>query len=396
MIIGHYDSELWAKGGVSNYVRRIGAAQRALGHKVYYFSWRSPQGELSSDFPTMIWVEDGPDLLRHAQQLKLDILHVHKAIDPMLIGRIPLIRTIHGHHPYCPSGSQYLARTHQPCDRTYHPIGCLWGHFIDRCGSIRPHNIQDNFRHTQAERRTLPRIPTLTVSNFLRDRMIQSGYPADSIHTLHLFADPPTITQPSPSSAIPRFLFIGRIEPQKGVEWLLRAVAKVSVPIHLDIAGTSDEKAAMERLAIQLGIADQVTFHGWISPDQIKTLINQCRAVVFPSVWHEPAGFISLEAMSQARPVIASAVGGICEIIQPNQTGLLVPPHDVLKLAEKITQLAQDLPLATRLGQAGRSLLEQSFTLNQHLQQLLNFYQQTIAPRPLSRSSTARSLEVTP
>jgi glycosyltransferase involved in cell wall biosynthesis len=408
MIIGHYDSELWAKGGVSNYVRRIGAAQSALGHEVHYFSWRSPQSkttsetirEIATDFPSMIWVDDSDDLLHQAQQRKIDILHVHKAIDPDLIGHIPLIRTIHGHHPYCPSGSQYLARTSQPCERTYHPLGCLWGYFIDRCGSIRPHNIQDNFRHTQTERRTLPRIPTLTVSNFLRDRLIQAGYPSDAIHTLHHFADLPPMVQPPPpnipSSGIPHFLFVGRIEPQKGVDWLLRSIAQVPVPIHLDIAGTGGDQAAMEQLAIQLGIADRVTFHGWQPLAQIETLMTQARAVVFPSLWHEPAGLVPLEAMAQARAVIISQVGGTPEVIDPDQTGLLVAPNDIPGLVQHITHLAQDWHYAAVLGQAARSRIEQSFTLQQHLTQLLNFYQQAIAPRSLARSSTARSLEATP
>ena len=320
MIIGHYEHEIWAKGGIASYIRRVSAAQQALGHKVYYFSQQPSVGINESEQPIVVPTET--ELYRQAQTLGLDILHLHRPVHTSPPEDLPVIRTLHGHQPYCPSGSRYLSRWQKPCDRAYSLQGCLWGHVVDHCGSIRPQNLLHNFQETWHEMATLATIPVVTVSHFLKEQMVRSGYAEDMIQVLHLMSPDTPELPPPPQSGIPHFVFLGRISPSKGVEWLLRALKQVSVPVHLDIAGDGDQEPAMRELCKSLQLGHQVTFHGWINSQQVEALIQQARAVVFPSIWHEPGGTIAFEAMAQSRPIIMSRVGGMPEVVLHEVNGI--------------------------------------------------------------------------
>lgn len=375
MIIGHFDTDMGANGGITTYIRQISEAQRLKGHKVFYFS-RHPAENTIIDGNIPIHIKSDDDLFSYASSLNLDILHLHAEVGISPPSHIPVLRTLHGHHPYCPSGSKYLGRWQKPCDRPYSPQGCLWGHVIDGCGSLRPKSILRNFQYTQDEQRSLHSVPILTVSDFLRQQLIASGYQESLVRTIHLFC-PKTFgySQP-PQDQVPQFVFLGRITPLKGLECLLNAISKVTAPVHLNIAGDGYQKEEMEKLAHKLKISDKVSFHGWLNPDAIKNLIDSARAVIFPSVWHEPAGFVTFEAMARSRAVIASNVGGIPEIIDHKNNGILVNPNDPDEMASAIHLLATDWTLSEKLGRNGREHVEQYFQLSHHMDKLMCRYEE--------------------
>lgn len=374
MIIGHYHPEIWAPGGIATYIRRISDAQRIAGHQVFFFSDKEYHNLQDADMP--IVVDSHANLFQQALFKRLDILHIHRPILSVPPKNIPVIRTLHGHEPYCPNGGKYLKRWEKPCERIYSPHGCLWGHFVDRCGSIRPQNLIHNWQQLYAEKSILSAIPVITVSQFLKDCMVKSGYPAESIKVLHLFAPDSSDVTAFPNTKVPNFLFVGRISPQKGLAWLLKSLPKVNVPIHLDVVGHGDQESDLRLLAKNLGVDSYVNFHGWINFDQIEKLISSARALVFPSVWHEPAGLVALEAMSHSKAVIASNVGGIPEMVFHNKNGILVEPNNTQELASAIELIASDELLAQKLGQEGKTLVYKKFSLETHLNQLMEIYRQ--------------------
>jgi glycosyltransferase involved in cell wall biosynthesis len=380
MLIGHYDRDIWAPGGISNYVRQITEAQQQQGHQVIFLT-KQQQFIPPDRLQQTVAIADDADLYQQAQQLGLDILHLHTEVShlPSNVG-FQVLRTVHEHRPYCPSGSRYLANTQQPCNYQYSLGGCLRRHFSQHCGSIRPHNLMANFSSTWNEIKVLGQIPAvMTVSHFLKAQMVEFGYEADRIHVLPLFTPPLTATTPPPDEEMPHFTFLGRVTQQKGVPWLLQAIQRINLPIHLDVAGAGAQLQDMQILAHRLGVSEQVTFHGWLDRAQVSELIQQSRAVIFPSVWHEPAGFITLEAMAHARAVIASRSGGIPEILQDGYTGFLVPPNDVLAMAQQIELLATNWQLARQLGEAGRQVAQDSYTFERHFNGLMQLYERTLA-----------------
>jgi glycosyltransferase involved in cell wall biosynthesis len=378
MQIGHYMYDIWAQGGVASYIRRLGTTQSTAGHTVYYLDSKTDTSVQDTGAEQPILVRDDSDLFTRAKALRLDILHLHTAISRLPGDRIPTIRTIHEHTPYCPSGGRYLGRWNQPCDRTYSIGGCLSGHFVDRCGSVRPHNLYTYFQNTWNEMRTLSNMVALCNSQFLKDQMVRSGYAENQIHVLyHPAPKLPEYSHP-PQEGVPHFLFLGRIVPQKGLGWLLHALHKVSIPVHLDIAGDGYQEPEIHSLSERLGLTDKVTFHGWVNEAKTFQLLQAARALVFPSVWHEPAGLVSLEAAAAGRAVIASRVGGIPEYIADQQHTLLVKPNDVYGLAHNIEILDLDWSLAKHLGEEGRKMVQNRFSMKQHLDKLMQLYELAI------------------
>jgi glycosyltransferase involved in cell wall biosynthesis len=375
MRIAHYMEGLSDPGGIATYIYRLSQAQLAAGHEVYLFDTRSITLKLVSEDYTFV-IGDNDDLYRQVASSNLDILHLHTSISKLPPPGLPLVRTVHGHNPYCPSGSRYLENWYQPCDRPYGLASCLWGHFVDHCGSIRPQVLQNEFQRCWGEMETLKKLPAIANSEFVRQQMIRSGYNPALIEMLYLPA--PEIQDYSlpPNTDIPHFVFVGRIAPQKGLNWLLKAVASVQTPIHLDIAGTGNQE--QEKLLItlinQLKLEDKVTLHGWVDSANVMQLLRSSRALIFPSVWHEPAGFVSLEAAAMGRPIIASKVGGIPEYIECLQNALLVEANDIHGLAQSIEKLAKNWILAQEMGLKGRQMVKERFLMADHLQELMILY----------------------
>jgi glycosyltransferase involved in cell wall biosynthesis len=378
MIIGHYMTGLTDPGGVGNYIRRISRAQRESGHTVRHYDHISRSQEST---PEVTYVRDDASLFSVAAGDRVDILHVHTNVEVSAATALPVIRTLHGHWPYCPSGSRYLLARGKPCDRAYNPLRCMWGHCVDRCGSIRPANVMEGFQRTWKERRTLPHIPVITVSDFLRREMIRNGYPESRIHVLHTYSPPPRDAAPPPRDGVPRFAYIGRITPQKGVDWLVRAASRTKAPLHIDIAGDGYYEADVKRLANKLGAQDRVTFHGWLNSDAVNSILSNARALIFPSVWHEAGGAVAGEAMVNHRAVVMSRVGGMPEYVFHDRNGLLVEPNDDAGLAEALDRLAGDWDLACRLGEEGARIAQEKFAFSDHIQTLECLYAKTVTSR---------------
>ena len=378
MRIGHYDSRLGAQGGIASYMRRVGRAQERSGHEVLFLCRANENDEQSN----VVEVGDDQELFATARARDLDVLHLHTPVATLPEDRVPTLRTVHTHDGSCPSGSRYLKRSGQPCDRAYSVAGCLWGHLVDHCGSRRPHKTLANFKSIEQEQAQAAELPTITVSRFLKEQMIRSGCPEENLHVLHSPApDIPGAFSPLSQPPPPHFVFAGRIEPQKGLDWLLRSVATVKPNIHLDVAGTGNEQylAQLDHLVSDLGLQKQVTFHGWLEEDDVYALIEQARAVVVPSVWHEPAGLVTLEAAALGRPVIASEVGGIPEYAA-DAFSLRVPPRDVEALGDAIEHFARNADQAEAMGRRGYDRARSTFTMERFLDALDEFYERIRSP----------------
>jgi D-inositol-3-phosphate glycosyltransferase len=165
-------------------------------------------------------------------------------------------------------------------------------------------------------------------------------------------------------------LFVGRIEPLKGIDNLLQAMAllaprlpnwqkNLSVVIIGGAPGAGVDKvnaelARLERLRAEFGIEDLVTFQGAKDQDTLVYYYSAAEMVVMPS-HYESFGMVALEAMACGTPVVASKVGGLAFSVQDGQTGFLVPDGNALALADKICLLLRDEDLRQKLGQQAAS-----------------------------------------
>jgi glycosyltransferase involved in cell wall biosynthesis len=156
---------------------------------------------------------------------------------------------------------------------------------------------------------------------------------------------------------------VARLEPEKGHPTLLEAwpaVLRSCPDAYLLIVGEGTQRETLERQVSELRIGQRVVFTG--RRDDIPAVTAALDVAVLPS-YREAQGLTILEAMALSRPVVASHVGGIPEMIEDGVTGLLVPPHDADALAAAITRLLRDHPLADQLARAGHDLVHDRFCI---------------------------------
>jgi glycosyltransferase involved in cell wall biosynthesis len=151
----------------------------------------------------------------------------------------------------------------------------------------------------------------------------------------------------------PLWAVVGRLEEQKGHAVLLEALARVrarGLEFTLAVAGEGSRRADLEAQAARLGLEGRVAFLGAL--DDAGPLLAAADAVVLPSLW-EGLPLVLLEAMVRDRPVVASAVGGVPEVIDDGENGVLVPPGEPDPLAEALEAFHRRTERAVRLGRAG-------------------------------------------
>jgi glycosyltransferase involved in cell wall biosynthesis len=157
---------------------------------------------------------------------------------------------------------------------------------------------------------------------------------------------------------------VARLEPEKGHPTLLEAWPAVlrAVPdVYLLIVGEGSRREALEAMARELRIAHRVVFTG--RRGDVPAVTRALDVAVLPS-YREAQGLSILEAMALSRPVVASNVGGIPEMITDGVTGVLVPPHDPDALSGAIIRLLRDHPFADTLGRAGHDLVHDRFCID--------------------------------
>lgn len=186
----------------------------------------------------------------------------------------------------------------------------------------------------------------------------------------------------------PYALFVGRITRQKGLAHLLRSWKSIPKEYSLVLAaGSPDEPqigAEVESLINELhhDRGNVIWIKEMLPHDELVALLTAARVFVCPSVY-EPLGIVNLEAMACETAVVASAVGGIPEVVSANETGLLVEFSSDLKLFEKklsesILHMLSDEPLATRMGVAGRKRAMNFFGWDKVANQTIDLYRSLI------------------
>jgi glycogen(starch) synthase len=150
-----------------------------------------------------------------------------------------------------------------------------------------------------------------------------------------------------------RLLYVGRLDPRKGVDTAVRALEHLPPDAHLTIAGGWDRREERRLRELAADAADRVAFKGQRSVAELVEDYGSADAVVFPVRWQEPWGLVPLEAMARGRPVVATGRGGSAEYLRDGENCLLFDAEDPRDLAAKLVRLAEDPALRARLRANG-------------------------------------------
>ena len=183
-------------------------------------------------------------------------------------------------------------------------------------------------------------------------------------------------------------LFVGRLVERKGVVNLVDALARLprELDARLVVIGDGPESDRIRRRAVERGVGDRVDLRGRQSDEALREAYAAADAFVLPAIVDargdtEGLGVVLLEAMNFGVPVVASASGGIVDIVIDDETGLLVPPGDVAALALALERLGRDRELATRLGARGQRFVAERFSWSAIVARWISLYDRVAARR---------------
>ena len=387
----------YIRGGSDRYFFTMGALLQKHGHRVIPFTAASPKNEpteWSRYFPRGADFEHpGPgDLVRylysHAAvksvnrllgQTNVDIAHFHiyyGKLTASILGRlkkagIPLIQTLHEYKLTCPVYS-HLSND-EICE------ACAGKHFWralpKRCnrGSLARTALSVTESYVS---RTLGAVDKfdhfISVSHFLRKKMMAQGIPGEKISTVHNFVDV--------SDICPNFskgdylLYFGRLHQSKGIFTLIEAAAPLKqVPLY--IVGDGEAMPEIQRLVEQNG-CEHIHILGFKQGDELRELIQKSICTLLPSEWYENCPMAVLESYAYGKPVIGADIGGIPELIDDEVDGFLVPSGGTEALRDKLLWMYEHKAEAAEMGITGRRKMETEFNAEIHYQKIMDVYQQ--------------------
>jgi glycogen synthase len=172
-------------------------------------------------------------------------------------------------------------------------------------------------------------------------------------------------------------LYVGRTTPQKGIEHLIDAADQIPCQVVL-CAGGGDTREYEELMTKKASTKKNILWiRKMLKEEEIIQMYSSARVFICPSIY-EPFGIINLEAMACKTPVVASAVGGILEVVVPEETGLLVKPGEPKEIAEAVKRMLLDPKTAAKWGENGRKRVEQYFSWTSIAEKTRDLYQSLI------------------
>jgi colanic acid/amylovoran biosynthesis glycosyltransferase len=192
-----------------------------------------------------------------------------------------------------------------------------------------------------------------------------------------------------PPKGRPRVLCVGRLVPEKGQSVLLHAFARLAesgVDAELELVGSGPAENGLRRLAERLGLADRVIFAGAVGQDAISAHYEAASVFCLPS-FYEGIPVVLMEALACRRPVIATAVAGVRELVRDGETGLLVSPGREDELADALQCLLDDPALRREMGEAGRRYVARSYDIDSSAELLSRLFGDVLEGRTESVGS---------
>jgi glycosyltransferase involved in cell wall biosynthesis len=190
-------------------------------------------------------------------------------------------------------------------------------------------------------------------SEFMRSRLIEWGIHADRVVLIRNFTSP---SFEGPGEIGGFGIYLGRLSPEKGLDWLLRSLKEAGDP-PFKIVGGGPLTSTLQAMISDLRLVN-TELTGWVDPEESQRLLRQSRFVAFPSVWHENAPLAALEAMAAARPIVVSRMGGLPELAAAGR-GIICNLNDRSSLARAIARVMDRPEDAEVMGRKGLAFVNE-------------------------------------
>lgn len=286
---------------------------------------------------------------------KPDLVHIHNIyhhLSPSLLYAakrmsIPVVQTVHDYKLICPN---YKLFSNGAIDES-----CKGGNISSDIlrksvkgslqGSLAAGIEHLSHRMIGSYRKSIEAF--IAPSVFVKDKLVEFGMDGNAIHVIPHYAEtPPKKVLPGKGRDV---IYVGRLAEEKGVEVLIRALKHCTA--NLRIVGTGPREGQLKKLVCEFGLSSRVFFHGFLPHRAVNELIGNAALVVVPSLWHEVFGYSCLEGLSHGKPVLASRVGALPELLNDVDPYLLFDAGNDRELGEKIGHLLKSPDKRREIGE---------------------------------------------
>lgn len=328
-------------------------------------------------------------LKQFLELIKPDIIHMHNilAFSPSILKickDFPTVLTIHQADISCPA-STLMFRNKKICTEQLCQGGNYFPCVINNC--VR-NNIEASIRRSfliYLYVKNLKYIDKfITPSNALKNAVLKSnvGIKNYQIETISNFLNNKHIQEDPTYSNKSYFLYIGRLSKEKNVISLLKAMNTLPKEIKLHIVGKGPEEDNLKQF-VKVNNLTNVSFLGFKKDNELKDEYKNCIATILPCNWFEIFGMTNIESFINGKPVIASNIGGIPEIVEHNITGLLFEPSNEEQLRNCILTYWNNPELVVEHGKNGYQKARTLYTEETYYKKIFNLYEEIIKQHEL-------------
>jgi glycosyltransferase involved in cell wall biosynthesis len=309
------------------------------------------------------------------QPVKLAHLHIYygqltsSILSPLKKAGIPIVQTLHEFKIVCPIYS--LLCQGEPCEDCQGHA--FWHAVIKRCnrGSLARSLLSTIESYVSKSFGSVLNIDHfIAVSDFLRNKVIELGISPEKITTVHNFIDLSNVIAGHQKGEY--FIYFGRLERLKGLLTLLEASRPLkSFP--LLIVGDGEMRPDIEAYVEKYSLHN-IKLLGFKQGKELSDLISNSICTITPSEWHEPCPLTIFESFAHGRPVIASSIGGLPELVSHQIDGFLIQPKHIESLREKLIWMSTHRDMAVEMGLAGRKKVENKHNPYIHYEKIMSVY----------------------
>jgi glycosyltransferase involved in cell wall biosynthesis len=321
------------------------------------------------------------------------VLHYLRKLSPSLLvglreAGIPIVVRLSDYQMLCPQA--HFLREGEPCQQCV--AGDLMPSIRNRCikGSTSASFINAVATWFHRKKKYFDLIDRFVVTNaFMFDVMIQAGFSMDRLVLIPTFVKLHGERENIISAKLDQVVFVGRIEPLKGVHVLVEAAYIIrqrfpDVGWKFKVAGDGDPKyvQALKNRVLELGMSDHIEFVGILDKESVFHILASSRIQIVPSLWYENLPNSLLEGYAACTPTIGSDLGSLKGAIESGKTGYLFKPGDPESLADVLVRCWQDKSSLAQLGRNSRALAETEYSEESHMNRLTSLFESLVRRSP--------------
>lgn len=390
----------YLRGGSEKYYFELAQLLKSKGHTVGFFSMKHEENITTGDAEyfveeidlntgsklkalDVIYSQENKRLMAKAlEEFKPDIVHINNfqrqlsasIIDAIKEKNIPIVMTAHDLNPICPASimlyngevcDDCITKGYTQCIKKK----CVKGSTLKSTLGVmekKYYDIHKVFRKIDC---------IISPSEFNKNQLVNGKLKYNEIVTLHNFVNE---SERNDYVLGDYAFYLGRLSKEKGILNLIEAIGDIP-NAKLLIAGDGPERERIEAYISEHKLDGRITLLGYQNQDSIHKYITNSRFVVIPSICNENCPYSVLEAMEIGKPIVASRIGGIPELIADGENGYLYKADDINELKEKLTLLLNDDEKVNSFAQKSRELYESYYSPDSYYNELIKIYNKVMS-----------------